>query len=419
MMKFSPREQYEGQWALSGRRFLLLQGPSSRFFAHLGRALKHEGTEVVRIGFCPGDRLYWSKASGRYHAYRGRMTDFRDWLVEVVKENEISDIVMLGDGRAPHAAAIEAAKARALISQIWVIEHGYLRPNLILVEPDGIGGNSGIPTMYDSQERINAPKQAPEWKPSFFRYAALDVAYHMTNLSLAWITYPHYRPHSGISPVREYLGWIGKMLRLPARRRRLRRATSKIADHFGPVFLFPLQLSHDFQLRRYGTGEDQLTVLHRVIDSFEAYAPKDAMLVVKVHPLDNALTDWCGEVKKRSGSASIVFLDGGCLDRLLHRVAGVVTINSTVGLSAILAGRATCVLGQAVYDLPSLTHRSGLDDFWVAGVSPAPEAACHFEQYLRANWHVPGTFDGPGSLAGAKALAAWLASPPYDRRLTW
>jgi capsular polysaccharide export protein len=36
----------------------------------------------------------------------------------------------------------------------------------------------------------------------------------------------------------------------------------------------------------------------------------------------------------------------------------VVTINSTVGLSALAQGRATKTLGRAFYDLPGLTHQA-------------------------------------------------------------
>jgi capsular polysaccharide export protein len=136
-------------------------------------------------------------------------------------------------------------------------------------------------------------------------------------------------------------------------------------------------------------------------------------LVVKVHPLDNGLTDWAGALTARSGRLPVVFLDGGELQDLLSRACGVVTINSTVGLSAILAGRATCVLGKAMYDLLELTHAQKLDTFWECPKPPNPSVAKHFAEYLRATWHVSGAFDGPGSKAGAQALADWLSDPPF------
>lgn len=415
MLKRALLEKINEQGSLSGRRFALLQGPSSPFFANLGRALRLQGAEVVRIGFCPGDRLYWRKSSGRYVPYRGKPSNFQGWLVEFVSRHAISDILMLGDGREPHATAIKAKSENGIDAQIWVVEHGYLRPNLILIEPGGMGGNSGIPAKYDPSSELEAEIDSFDFKPNFVRYAALDIAYNVSNLALAWMSYPFYRAHSGISPLKEYAGWVSKILRTPARRRRCRDAEAKIARHTGPLFLFPLQLSHDFQLRRYGTGEDQATVLHQVIASFECHAPKDALLVIKVHPLDNGLTDWGGIVVRQAKTAQVVFLDDSDLGTLLDRTTGVATINSTVGLSALLAGCATCVLGQALYDLPDLTHKGGLNALWVAPSRPKAKAAQHFERYLRANWHVPGAFDGPGSSCGARALAAWLAAPPPER----
>ena len=45
---------------------------------------------------------------------------------------------------------------------------------------------------------------------------------------------------------------------------------------------------------------------------------------------------------------------------------GAVTVNSTAGLGAIEMGLPTIVLGEAIYDMPGLTHQSALDAFWTA-----------------------------------------------------
>ena len=49
------------------------------------------------------------------------------------------------------------------------------------------------------------------------------------------------------------------------------------------------------------------------------------------------------------------------------------TVNSTVGLSALQRGRPTKALGRAVYDVPGLTYQGPLDDFWRS--PPPPDAA--------------------------------------------
>jgi len=189
---------------LENRRFVLLQGPSSRFFAHLGRALRSRGADVTKIGFCPGDRLFWARSAGTYLPYRDPTSAFADWLRVVMISERTTDLIMLGDGRALHACAVELISAHSMDVRIWIIEHGYLRPDLILIEPDGMGGASTIPERNFTAAEVTPHSIAPSWKGSFFRYAVLDVAYHASNVLFSRLRYPHYRCHSGIHPLIEY-----------------------------------------------------------------------------------------------------------------------------------------------------------------------------------------------------------------------
>ena len=257
---------------LTGRVFVLLQGPTSFFFTHLGQELRRRGACVIRVGFCPGDRLYWRKRGGTYAPYRKTRREFAEWITNLLVEENATDIVMLGDGRWPHASGIQAIRIAQLRTQVWIVEHGYLRPDLILIEPNGMGGGSEIPTLPVPAHDESGPAEPQRWPSSFARYAALDIVYHMTNILVSPIGYPPYRAHSGIHPFREYPGWIGKSLHARRRRRKSARVQTQIEDHEGPLFLYPLQLSHDMQLLKYGTGEDQTRVLEHVIASFSENA---------------------------------------------------------------------------------------------------------------------------------------------------
>ena len=396
---------------LTGRTFVLLQGPSSPFFAAVGLALRRRGADVVRIGFCPGDRLYWRRAAGRYVPFRGHPRAFGAWLLDKLATFGATDILMLGDGRDLHAHAAAAIRTAEAPVRVWIVEHGYLRPGYILIEPDGMGGSSTIPARFDAApEPSHMPDDAAPRGASFAAYAAMDVGYHMANLLTARVSYPHYRAHSGVPPLEEYRGWAGKLMRSPQRRAGRSAALDAIARHGGPLYLFPLQLSQDTQLTKSGTGEPQETVLDGVARSFLDHAPDDAMLVVKVHPLDNGLTDWAGLTADYG--ERVLFLDGGDLDALLARAAGVVTINSTVGLQALRNGVPVHALGRAIYRAAGLTDRQPLDTFWAEPGAPDQARVDTFIGFLRSNFHVRGTFDGPGAQTGAEALADWLAAPP-------
>ena len=70
----------------------------------------------------------------------------------------------------------------------------------------------------------------------------MDVAYHLSNVLLSKLSYPHYQAHSGIHPFTEYAGWVRKLLRGPGRRKQQKKTISQIEKHQGPLFLFPLEV---------------------------------------------------------------------------------------------------------------------------------------------------------------------------------
>ncbi|RWR12100.1 hypothetical protein D2T33_10475 [Sinirhodobacter populi] len=400
---------------LTDRKVIFLQGPSSLFFAHVARSCRKRGAETLRIGFAPGDHLYWPRSAGRYLAWRGTPADYPADLRRLLERERPTDLVMLGDGRPYHRMTLELLRGLGTQAPTpWIVEHGYLRPGLILVETWGMGGMSQIPAAFRASGALEAGQGAPgaAFPGSFARYAALDVGYHLANLCAGPLLYPHYRPYAEDGPIREYAGWIGKGLALPRRRAAATRAAARIAAHRGPVFLFPLQLAGDYQIRNYGTGEPLSVILRRVMDSFAAHAPSDALLVVRQHPLDNGLARWGRQVAQAGLGDRVVFQDGGSSAPVMARAAGVVTVNSTMGLEAILKGLPCHVLGRAIYALPGLVSEGTLEAFWSAPRAPDAGRVKAFEAFLRRNYHVPGSFDGPGALVGAENLADRLALPP-------
>ncbi len=402
------------QAGLDGRCFLFLQGPSSPFFAHLGKACRARGARTIRLGFAPGDRLFWNKRSGSYFAYHGTQRDYPEYVSDLIIQHGVTDLVMLGDGRFYHKTALEVIATLADPPRSWVVEHGYLRPNLIAVEEGGHGGRSKIPTVWQRNGDLvgQLPARDPSWPGSFVRYAAFDVAYHASNLLLGRVFYPHYRHYGTFHPVVEYAGWVRKLLTTGVRRRTWRATQDRLREHAGRLYLFPLQLDGDFQLRDHGTGEPQRETVARVIGSFAKHAKPDDILVVKTHPLDNGWARWSRLVSQAADQNGIkdraLFADEAPLEPLLERAEGVVTINSTVGLTAILNGFSCHVLGQAIYNLDGLCHQGSLDMFWTSEARPDAATADRFRRFLRLGYHVPGAFDGAGAIDGAENLATFL-----------
>ena len=349
-------------------------------------------------------------------AFRGRPADWADFIISHAAPRQITDLVCLGDGRSWHSAAIGAL--RPLGVRIHVVEQGYLRPHWLTIEPDGTGGNSRFPKDPARITRLANENEAPakpDFKTSFAAYAAMDVAYNLSNVMAGPLFYPHYRTHALESPWREWAGWIGKALRWPRRRRALSEAEVRLASHTGAFYLLPLQLETDFQIRLHGPNEGMRGILQKVVVSFARNAPPNTVLGVKVHPLDNGWTPWQRLLAEFSLEAGIadrtIFFDGGDLPALLGRAKGVVTVNSTVGLSAIRAGVPVIALGKAIYDVPGLCHQGGFDDFWGADASVDTARLNELVAALAATIQVPGGFDGEGVQPGADAMAERILAP--------
>jgi capsular polysaccharide export protein len=135
-----------------------------------------------------------------------------------------------------------------------------------------------------------------------------------------------------------------------------------------PYFLFALQLSGDYQIRNHSPFPDMRSGTSYVLESFARHAPDDAHLLIKAHPFDTSLFKWPRFIRhhcRRLGiSGRVHFIDGGNLEQLAADSTGMVCVNSTSATLALAAGRPVCALGEAIYNLPGLTFRGHLDEFW-------------------------------------------------------
>lgn len=399
--------------AMTPRVFLFLQGPSSSIFMKIATRLEQLGHRCLRINLNAGDQIFW-RGKGATH-YRGRGGD--DWsrfVTTFIRDNRVTDLVLLGEERDYHRIAVEAARHAGV--SIYVVEMGYLRPDWLTLERDGMSSNSHFPA--DPQQILDAAQTLPEpdWKrrysQTFVADAGLDLLYNLPNVFL-WFLYPHFRRHALFHPLAEYAGWIVRLLRAGSRSRQAEAVIEETVAGAAPFFVFPLQLQTDFQLRAHSPYNDQREAIDTVIGSFAHAAPADARLIVKVHPLDNGLIDWRSYVDRRAGDAGVAtrldYVDGGNLDHLLDHAAGTVTVNSTVGLHALQRCKPVKVLGSAVFDVDGLTHQGPLDGFWTAPHQPDPALAQSFFRLMAAAIQVRGNFySKAGTDAGAAAIAQRL-----------
>jgi capsular polysaccharide export protein len=373
------------------RSFVFLQGLATPFFARLGAVLRARGHAVRRVNFNGGDAAFWPLPGAI--AYRGPPEEWPDAAASIMAD--ASDLVMFGDCRPQHEAAIAVASRLGL--RVHVFEEAYIRPGWITLERDGVNARSTLPReperVREAARFVPPAPIPPELPASFPLRAAWDVLYH-AHASARALAWPHWRTHRAFNVWHEYLGWVGRGARRPWRRAASARRVRDLAGT--RYWAFPLQLEGDFQIRTHSPYETVAEAIRDVIASFARGAPEATRLAVKGHPLDNGLNDWAriiGDAARRHGVADRVhWIPEAPFGPLLAGAAGVVTVNSTAGLQAIGTGRPVLALGAAIYAMPGLTFQGPPDAFW-REASP-PDATLHaaLHRLLAARAMIRGGF---------------------------
>lgn len=400
------------------KSFLFLQGPPGPFFARLGDALRAEGHEVRRINLNGGDRADWPVGAVDY---RGSAAEWPRFFDGFVRTHGVTDLILFGDCRPLHRAAHGLAQHRSL--GIHVFEEGYIRPDWVTLEAHGVNGNSTLsrdPDWYLQAARHLPPLPTPPPIPSSFGRRAREALSYYTRTTVERWRFPHYRSHRPSSAILEGLGWVRRFATRKGERRRSEAALARLDG--ARYFVFPLQLDSDHQVRVHSPFGDCRAALDFVVESFARAAPADALLVVKLHPLDAGLVNWrrvTAAAARRFGVGErVAFLEEGDIARLVDGAEGLVTINSTTGTLSIGAGVPTAVLGDAVYDIPRITHQGPLDGFWTAPTPPDPEVWDAYRRVLGDRCLIPGGFlseEGLDLLVRA-ALARLSATDAFSVR---
>jgi capsular polysaccharide export protein len=302
-----------------------------------------------------------------------------------LREHGITDLILFGDCRPYHASARGIAALRGV--RTHVLEEGYIRPDWMTLEPEGVNARSTLSRDKEwfLREASGLPPE-PELPPvtASFRRRARDSYWHFYSVFLGRLRYPHYRSHRPTSILLEGLGWAWKFANERRRAARAERVIAELSDK--PIFLLPLQLSTDYQIRTHSLFPDMQSAAAYVIESFAANAPPDVHLLLKAHPLDPSFFSWSKFTRRIALRLGIEhrlhFVDGGSIEAMLEGARGLVCVNSTSATLALARDIPVCTVGEAVYDMPGLTHRGHLDSFWTNPTPPEPGVYEAFRRVL-------------------------------------
>lgn len=383
------------------------------FFNHLGGWLSAHGVKVFKINLNGGDFLF--HRGPNTVNYSGSVEEFPGWIGDFIQKNHIDALVCFGDCRIYHRLASRVAETSG--RNFYVFEEGYLRPDYVTLEKGGVNAYSNLaakPSDFLRHEPVISLK--PEaTHPSFRRMGLTAMAYYAAGWFLQY-RFPHYRHHKDFSPFKECFYWVRSGIRKVVYRQSERSLQKQIIEQLdNRYFLVALQVFNDSQILEHSPYEDVRDFIEEVITSFARHAKPDHHLVLKHHPMDRGHRDYSRLIADLSGQNGVAqrvhYVHDAHLPTLLKHSLGVVTINSTVGLSALHHEKPLITLGRALYDIEGLTYQHELSSFW-SEYTPVDQVI-----YLKLRSYMIKTTQLNGAFFGKSPWMKWpeMAQPARPR----
>jgi capsular polysaccharide export protein len=398
-----------GLSAFKGKRVLLLQGPLGPFFSRLAQDLTQAGAVVSKINFNGGDWFFSPKNAINF---RGDIEQWPKFFEQVLSEQQIDMVLLLGDCRAMHRIAHEIADQRGL--EIGVFEEGYVRPDYITLERYGVNGHSQIPrdpAFYLEMPDSEVP-QTINVGNTFWYGVWWTMVYYWFS-ALLWPIFNKYQHHRPLTLL-EALLWVKGSWRKHYFAHKERGIQDKLATTLsGQYFLAVLQVHNDAQMHVHSNFDSVPAFIESVIHSFAQFSAVDSYLVIKHHPMDRAYNDYSsfieGLLQKHKVQNRVLYIHDQHLPTVLEHARGVVLVNSTVGLSALHYGTPLMVCGEAIYDLAGLAFQGPLANFWKEAGLEAMNRDLYqrFRNYLIKHTQLNGSFYRRLKLVDSVAGLVW------------
>ncbi|GAB5390105.1 MAG: capsular biosynthesis protein [Alphaproteobacteria bacterium] len=407
------------------RHFLFLQGPHGSFFRLLGEELTKIGYGVTRINLCGGDQYFWPRPGAI--SFTARPEHWVEFFHNIMVEHQVTDVVVYGDCRPHHLAAINELRdlADQMDVRVHVFEEGYKRPHWVTLEAGGVNGHSSLPRcpkdILARAARLPEPEEPVEVGANTRVMGFNAFVYNLFTL-LHKVKYRHYRTHRKDQPLPELWGWVKRLADMPFRKLRTHKQTVDLRRSRKKWYLAIMQLDGDAQIRQHspydGGGMPQF--IDEVMRSFAENAPDGTHLIFKNHPLDNGLVDYGAQIARLSAKLGIadrvVYIDGGKLAALTRRAKGVVTVNSTAGMNALEFGVPLKVMGRATYRIEGLAAACSLDDFWRKCPKPDADLLKAYDKIVRVTTQFNGSYyTRAGVEMVLEPVIKWMVAAPLLR----
>lgn len=377
---------------------ILLQGPVGGFFGSFARYIRATyGIPVLKVQFNLGDvvcdRCDWSIR------YKGDMSTLQMWYEQLFQAHRPRAVVVFGDERPVHRQARKACEAMGI--PFFSFEEGYFRPNYVTFEHHGNNANS---LLADAVVPAVIPFRTvlrPKVFGANIRMASLRSIAYFASMWGGRPLFRRYEHHRSRSVGTEITRWVWCFVQNHMHRRgEIRQSVAFAEANKGNYYVLALQVFDDLQLVRHGRGWTAEAMIRETLSSFARSAPAGTKLLIKQHPLDTGHRNYAkliDEIAGRLGIAHrIVYLRYANLQMLLYYARGLVTVNSTVGISALEVGCPVITMGDSLYARDGLAVDGAdiaiLDAFW-GKARPVDRALfIRFKANLLARTQINGDF---------------------------
>lgn len=379
------------------RKFLFLQGPHVPFQHSLAHKFAARGVMIHKICFNAGDVFFWRNSKTRSD-YTGKIDEWPQHI-RTVLEQGYTDLVVYGDNRPVHIAAMDCAKQLGVT--IHFLEEGYLRPYWSTYERGGINGNSELTKISTAQMRaqldgvdMQQPSAPARWG-DMRQHILLGAIYHW-HVMFRNGSFPNYQAHRDNTVRSEFRLHIKKLANRIPHAIQQRLATRRLIRSGVTYHLGVLQLSHDASIRRYSKYSGMDAFMRECVEAFAKHAPKHHHLVFKAHPLEDErkpLALVAADLAKEFNvDGRIHYIRGGRLAKILDFASSIVSINSTAAQQALWRGLPVKTMGISVYNKPEFISNQELGAFFANQAKPDLATYRDYRQYLLATSQVPGGF---------------------------
>jgi capsule polysaccharide modification protein KpsS len=395
---------------------LILQGDWEGGLTNFALDLIDRGSNVTKVLLHAGDWIYKWKGVPTVN-YDAPLEDFEQWLRSYVIEHKVDSIILYNQYRPYNQIGWDVAKELGL--ECIVLELGLLRPDFCSIYSRERNHFDYLEKRWDKVLKKGKELSPPE-KPA--QLARMSTPCKMTQFGLYFLfsrlmativrQYTHYRDQRTLNVWHHLVANIKGALRFQGRKKQSCFDKIFAGKWSGKYYFVPLQVHTDSQITIRSNFKSMEEFIHLVVDSFKLHAPKGTKLVFKVHPMDRGYKDYHQLIKKlreEVGGHRILYLDRIHLPTALENARACITVNSSVGLSALIHNTPLITLGEAAFNLKGLTYQDTLDSFWQQHGQVSKKNVNNFVALLKQTSQAQGTFYQRLYSSPGRCKIAWPA----------